>query len=147
VSPATSPWPSTSTEARRDATYYYAEAEDASGELLFSIQDDIHKDDPSKPLVETLTIDSQWMADGTGRADVRLEGGEIPGDLAAHNLGTDHVSMVECWDASFGLTYADTTPEELRKLGNADCDDAGNCQAVGSADACSIVDGETPASI
>jgi hypothetical protein len=136
-------------EVPKDATYQYTEAEDASGTLLFYYDANMHVLQPvAKGELETFTIHSQWLADGTGRSDVRIEGGEIPGDLSAAGLAEDHVAATECWDELFGLTYADTSPEELREAsGNADCDDQGNCQAVGTPENCAIAEGETPDAI
>jgi hypothetical protein len=135
-------------EVPKDATYTYSENEDASGELLFFYDANMHLLQPAKSELETFTILSRWLADGTGRSDVRIEGGEIPGDLSAAGLAEDHVAATECWDSTFGLTYADTSPVELRAAsGNAECDDQGYCEAVGSPEDCSISEGETPEAI
>lgn len=117
-------------EAPTNATYHYNEAADASGSLDFAFQANLHKVEEDKPLEETFAIRSRWLADGQGRADVRLSDGEIPGDLAFYIPGTSAVSadLVECWDASFNVTYADTNPDELNDhLGHPEEGDAATC--------------------
>ncbi|MEZ4398432.1 MAG: hypothetical protein R3B06_00330 [Kofleriaceae bacterium] len=72
--------------------YAYAEAADGSGDMVFSVFGDT--DDPGD-LPEQATLRSRWLATGAGRADVRLESGDL----------TTQVIASECWDASFGRTY------------------------------------------
>ena len=47
---------------------------------------------------EDIAIVSRWQPDGAGRADVALEGGDVPAEL-----GT--VSAVECWGTDFARVY------------------------------------------
>jgi hypothetical protein len=119
-------------EDRTIATYHYSEdKEDGSGDFEFSFNGDIHAGnaDEDKPLLETFTIKSRWLSEGAGRSDVRLSGGEIPGDLETHlpNSGRSDVEVTECWDDNFGLVYSDTLPEELREIAREQLGDAGDC--------------------
>lgn len=116
--------------APTNATYHYTEAADASGQLDFAFVQNLHKLDENKPLEETFAIRSRWLGDGAGRSDVRVSGGEIPADLAANIPGTDATTadVVECWDSSFNVVYADTTPDELEPhLGHEQEGDVAAC--------------------
>lgn len=98
-----------------NATYTYTETADGAGTLDFDVIANMHKAEEAKPLEETMAIRTRWMADGQGRADVRISGGEVPGDLATHIPDTTETSVLvtECWDDLFALTFSDTTPDEL----------------------------------
>jgi hypothetical protein len=74
-----------------DAGYQYAQNPDGSGSFQFASLQDVDGDGT----LETLGINSRWLATGAGRADVAAEGGS----LAAPQ------GMTECWDASFGRTF------------------------------------------
>jgi hypothetical protein len=119
------------------ATYHYGENDDASGDFEFSFNGNIHQADESKPLIETFTIKSRWLGTGTGRSDVIISGGEVPGDLATHLPDSDATSVMasECWDDNFALTYSDTNPEELRDAIRP---------LLGDASACPFEDAEYP---
>lgn len=104
-------------EAPTIATYHYSEASDGSGDFQFSANGNIHKAEEQKPLIETLTINSRWLATGAGRSDVVISGGEVPSDLMTYLPDSDATSVraTECWDDAFALTFSDTDPEELRE--------------------------------
>ena len=113
-----------------DASYHYLEAADASGQLDFAFRANLHKADDNKPEEEVFAVRSRWLADGRGRSDVRLSEGEIDDDLALHIPGTAATSadVVECWDASFALIFADTSPDELEPyLGHEAEGDVAGC--------------------
>ncbi len=117
-------------EAPTNATYHYTEAADASGVLDFSFIQNLHQADEQKPLEELFSIRSRWQADGAGRSDVQLSQGEIPADLAQYIPGTSATTadLVECWDASFNVVYADTNPDELEPhLGHEQEGEASAC--------------------
>lgn len=117
-------------DAPTAAIYHYAENGDASGELEFSFNGDLHANDAfPKPLVETFTIKSRWLGTGAGRSDVIISGGEIPTELATYlpESNATSVKASECWDDNFGLTYADTHPEELRDAVRPLLGDVANC--------------------
>lgn len=112
------------------ATYHYGENADASGDFEFSFNGDLHANDAlPKPLLETFTIKSRWLGTGAGRSDVIISGGEIPAELAAHlpESNATSVKATECWDDNFGLTYADTNPEELREVVRPELGDVADC--------------------
>ncbi|HEY1100485.1 MAG TPA: hypothetical protein VGF99_16210 [Myxococcota bacterium] len=98
-----------------NATYHYEETTDGAGLLDFVVIGDVHDAAEDKPLEETFLVRSRWLADGQGRADVRVADGEIPADLAAYIFGMTATTadIAECWDASFISVYTDTNPDEL----------------------------------
>jgi hypothetical protein len=55
-------------------------------------------DDTKLTALENVSIDSRWRADGAGRADIAITGGDIPADPG-------RVSAVECWGADFARSY------------------------------------------
>jgi hypothetical protein len=73
--------------------YGYAAALDGSGELAFAIHGDT---DDDGSLIEDVAIHSRWQADGAGRGDARLQGGDLGGLI---------VTASECWDTSFRRVY------------------------------------------
>jgi len=117
-------------EAPGNASYHYEDTTDGAGLLDFVFVKNTHGDDENKPLEETSAVRSRWLADGQGRSDVRISGGEIPADLAANIPGTTATSadIVECWDAGFNVVYVDTNPDELEPyLGYDEEGDAAAC--------------------
>jgi hypothetical protein len=76
----------------------YANA-DNTGRL--DIDGHVDIDDSKATQPEDVTIDSQWQADGQGRADITIAGGDVPASTI--------VTAVECWGADFKRThYADS---------------------------------------
>ncbi len=61
---------------------------------------DAHDDvsDEKNTAKEDVQIRSRWNAQGEGRADITLSGGDVP-----QTYGT--VSAIECWDSSFARVY------------------------------------------
>lgn len=117
-------------EAPTNASYHYEETADGAGLLDFVFVKNTHGDDENKPLEETSAVRSRWLADGQGRSDVRISGGEIPADIAANIPDTTATSadIVECWDAGFNVVYVDTNPDELEPyLGYDEEGDAALC--------------------
>ncbi|MBN2359490.1 MAG: hypothetical protein JXR83_08540 [Deltaproteobacteria bacterium] len=98
--------------------YHYAEAEDGSGDFSFSASNNIHQDNENKPQIETMTIRSQWTAEGAGRSDVIVEGGEVTTDLANCTTceGATRVVVSQCWDEDFISRYENTSPAALQSL-------------------------------
>jgi hypothetical protein len=80
-----------------DAQYHYTENEDTSGEFSFSTNQDM--DLLGEP--EDGKILSRWVADGRGRSDIRLSGG----DLLDNEPPISEVVAIECWDTMFKRTY------------------------------------------
>jgi hypothetical protein len=117
-------------ETPTNATYFYSENADASGQMDFAFQKNLHEQNEDKPLEEIFAVRSRWLADGTGRSDVRLSEGEIPADLAFYIPGTTATTadLVQCWDSSFAVTYQDTNPDELEPhLNNPEEGDVASC--------------------
>jgi hypothetical protein len=73
--------------------YDYEENADRSGELGFAIYGDT--DDPGSGW-EMSDFRSRWRADGAGRADVQVTGGD---------MGSASATATECWDDHFLRTY------------------------------------------
>jgi hypothetical protein len=70
--------------------------EDGTGTLEVVAQSDV--DDSKTTELEQVTVDSRWRADGAGRADIGITGGDIPADPGV-------VTAVECWGADFARSY------------------------------------------
>jgi hypothetical protein len=69
---------------------------DGTGSLRVDAIGDV--DDSKATQLEDVRIDSRWRADGAGRADISIVGGDIPADDGA-------LSAVECWGADFARSY------------------------------------------
>ena len=120
-----------------DAHYTYIENADKSGSMDFSFVANLNKPEENKPAEETMSVRTRWLATGTGRSDVQVSNGDIPGDLAAFIPGTTAttVNISECWDDNFGLSFSSTDPVELAPhLGH---------EAQGDVSACAFADAET----
>ena len=78
-----------------DSDYHYTENQDGSGEFSFAIGSDID----NKGKDEDVKVMSRWLADGRGRSDVRITGG----DLTAQSI--TEIVAVECWDKAYLRTY------------------------------------------
>lgn len=81
------------TIAKATLHYEYAEASDRSGDFQFSLHGDL---DENGSAWERADVRSRWLPTGEGRADVKIQGGD---------MGTVTVTASECWDASFGRVY------------------------------------------
>jgi hypothetical protein len=93
-----------------DAHYTYAEAADRSGDMTFSMHGDT---DDAGTAAEDGVIRSRWLSTGSGRADIRLSGGD---------LGNAQVTASECWDVNFAETYYTDSASFMPTVG-----DAGTC--------------------
>jgi hypothetical protein len=110
-------------------SYHYSEDAEGAGKFQFSIKGNIHPDEEQKPLEETLTIKSSWLATGEGRSDLILTSSEIEADIATHlpeSTATD-VRVTECWNDLFELTFTDTEPNELREVIREPLGDSADC--------------------
>ncbi len=87
------------------AQYYYDRSSDGSGNFEFATNGNVNGAD--HPALEDLVIRSRWNADGTGRSDAKISGGDLSAD------GVDQVTASECWDTSFDLTFAVTAPQTM----------------------------------
>lgn len=74
------------------ADYAYDEAADGGGAMLFDFQNDAG----GTAALENATLRSRWLANGSGRTDARITGGD---------LGADFVTASECWSTMFLRTY------------------------------------------
>jgi hypothetical protein len=97
-----------SKKALQAASYYFARFADGSGNFQFVVMGDVQEGAVQPPVDETFAIRSRWNALGLGRADVSIVGG----DLLAHD-GLEAVTASECWDQSFGLTFATIDPAAI----------------------------------
>jgi len=69
---------------------------DGTGTLL--VQAHADADDSNLTKKEDIGIQSQWNAQGAGRADISISGGDVPAEW-------DPVSAVECWGTDFYRVY------------------------------------------
>ena len=78
------------------AAYRYDQTFGGQGSMDLILDVDL---DPAmgSGLDEQLVMHSRWMPDGSGRADVRVSGGD---------LGEAEGFATECWDTSFEVVYA-----------------------------------------
>lgn len=92
------------------ADYAYSENLDGSGDFSFAIKADL---DENGSAAEDALIRSRWQADGAGRGDARLSGG---------NLEALVVEASECWDAQFRrVHYTDSVDWAPTEGDAADC--------------------------
>lgn len=79
-----------------ELSYGYERYEDGRGAIRFVLVADFYQPFLGQDR-ETLTIHSRWIADGSGRADMRISGGD---------LGLERRDAVECWDDTFRVLHA-----------------------------------------
>jgi hypothetical protein len=72
--------------------YAYNETLDGGGDMVFNVT----ADGGGTALAENIVIRSRWQADGAGRGDARLAGGD---------LGTAQAIASECWSSLFRRVY------------------------------------------
>lgn len=75
-----------------NAAYVYDAQADGGGAMLF----DVMGDQGGGPALEEATLRSRWQANGAGRADGRVSGGD---------LGATVVTASECWGTTFQRVY------------------------------------------
>ncbi len=75
-----------------NADYAYTQAADGGGDMTF----DLSGNAGGGPALETITLRSRWLANGSGRADARIAGGD---------LGALQATASECWDTSFKRVF------------------------------------------
>ena len=76
------------------ALYRYAQVPGGEGSFAFAYDSNVHWFDPTRQAPERLGIKSRWKSDGEGRADVRVNGGDL----------TVAGTLSECWDRRFRST-------------------------------------------
>lgn len=89
--------------------YAYNEALDGGGDMVFNAT----ADTGGTAAAENIVIRSRWQADGAGRGDARLAGGD---------LGTTQVIASECWNTLFRrMFYTDSVNWQPTEGNVADC--------------------------
>jgi len=89
--------------------YAYNETLAGGGDMVFNVT----ADGGGTALPENIVIRSRWQADGAGRGDARLAGGD---------LGTAQAIASECWSSLFRRTYYTDSVNWLPTEGSvADC--------------------------
>jgi hypothetical protein len=92
------------------ADYAYSENLDGSGDFSFAITGDVNNQGATD---EQAMIRSRWQADGAGRGDAQISGGD---------LGADTIDATECWDTQFRrVHYADSVDFVEAEGDPADC--------------------------
>ena len=74
--------------------------EDLTGVLVVDAHTDT--DDSKLTKLEDVTVASQWRADGAGRADISVSGGDLPTSISV-------VDATECWSTDFARVYYSDT--------------------------------------
>lgn len=100
---------------RIDALYAYAQDWEGAGTMDLAWLDDLNVTGTD----ELLTMRSRWQADGQGRADATISGGD---------LGVEAVMASECWGTDFATSYWS--------------DSIGYFESEGSVDACAFAEAE-----
>lgn len=98
--------------------YLYNAHEDGGGDFQFGVEADM---DDEGAAAEQALIRSRWLADGAGRGDAMLSGGDL-GDVS--------VTASECWDTSFRRVFY--------------TDSANFAPTEGDAAACAFADADLP---
>jgi hypothetical protein len=75
------------------ASYEYNEAADRSGDMVFELDGNMG----GGPEIEHAVVRSRWLADGAGRADVGLSGGDTENPAG--------VLASECWNTTFARVF------------------------------------------
>ena len=89
--------------------YAYNEALDGGGDMVF----DVNADAGGTALAENVVIRSRWQADGAGRGDARIAGGD---------LGATQAIASECWNTLFRrVFYTDNVNFEPTEGSAGDC--------------------------
>lgn len=78
-----------------DYQYEYSEATDGAGNMVFAVHGD---SDDAGALAEDITLRSRWTNAGAGRADIRLENGD---------MGASVATGAQCWDTNFRTVYSE----------------------------------------
>lgn len=76
---------------RVDARYGYRSTPGSGGEFDFVLSNNFH----AGTARERLSIKSRWQQGGAGRSDVKLSGGDLPGEATVN----------ECWDTAFASRF------------------------------------------
>ena len=93
-----------------NATYVYEQSFEGEGMMDLTIQSDLAPSEEGE--LETWLIRSRWQADGAGRSDVVVSGGDL-GDFTAYVSG--------CWDSAFERVYYTDNYSDLTEGDEADC--------------------------
>ncbi len=88
-----------------DATYAYDQTFDGDGFMDLVVTADINPESGTS-LEETWYTRARWMADGSGRVDIRIAGGDL-GDTAA--------TISECWSNSFEQVWHTESLTEIEE--------------------------------
>ncbi len=74
------------------AHYAYTDTAEGAGNMVFGMRGDAG----GGAGLETLTLRSRWLANGAGRGDARVTGGDV---------GQNETTASECWNDQFRRTY------------------------------------------
>lgn len=91
-----------------DASYAYEQVFEGSGSMTLSVGLDVN----GNGVMETLYIHSRWEADGSGRADVIVAGGD---------LADTQAQASECWSTSFERSWYTDNYSGLTEGDEATC--------------------------
>jgi hypothetical protein len=90
--------------------YEYTAGGDGGGDMVFQVHAD---SEDAGALAEDATLRSRWQADGQGRADIQLSGGDF---------GAQSATGSQCWNRMFRTVYSEYSFDATLTEGNvADC--------------------------
>ncbi len=81
--------------AALDGDYSYSQVTGGEGQMDLRLEDDVNPGSGAG-LLEDWTMRSRWTAEGVGRGDARMTGGD---------LGSTEATGTECWDNAFEAAY------------------------------------------
>lgn len=100
----------------RDGRFHAELSSDDSGSFLFDVRKNVHIEDPSRPLPETVLLRSRWDKKGEGRADGKIADGEVTQDLRTAGLSERYVTFSQCFGKDGQAMYQMASPTALRLL-------------------------------
>jgi hypothetical protein len=103
-------------ETPYDASYHFDQTPDGAGNFIFNVQANVNKASDNKPALETVDMRSRWQADGAGRSDVKISGGDVTPALQAGGFKDTFVSGSQCWGTAFTTTYETSSPAALNLI-------------------------------
>lgn len=86
-----------------DALYRYREEPTNGGSLEFQLD----KDFVPGASIEVLTVRSRWQQTGAGRADIKLQGGDLASPATVN----------ECWDSNFASRFLNASYDPSKNYG------------------------------
>ncbi len=103
-------------ETPYDASYHYDQTPDGAGDFIFNVQANVNSAAENKPALETVDMRSRWLANGAGRSDVKISGGDVTPALQAGGFQQTFVTGSQCWGTAFTTTYETSASAALNLI-------------------------------